>query len=346
MATDPFPTGRLPRVRLAHLPTPIERLPNLTKLLGGPDIYVKRDDLTGLATGGNKVRKLEFLIGQALQAEADCVITAGAVQSNHARQTAAAARKFGLEPHLVLGKPAGGVPEHPQGNLLLDHLLGAVIHWTDEPAPYAETIAQVAAELRDAGRQPYEIPYGGSSAHGMMGYVEAMREVAEQVPGPAPFAAHVFATSSGGMQAGMMLGAYLVRGLGDNWGGRPRLLGISVADPASVMKPRLVELVRQGATALGLTYNVNENAAIVNDGYLGEGYAVVGEREREAIRLAAQQDGLLVDPVYTGRALAGLIDLIRQGAYESGERVLFWHTGGTAGLFAFGEVLELDTTAS
>ncbi len=331
--TRPIPTDVLPRVRLAHLPTPIEHLPNLSRYLGGPEIYVKRDDLTGLATGGNKTRKLEFLMAQALEAGADAVITAGAIQSNHARQTAAAARKLGLEPHLVLGRPAGGPPAVAQGNLLINQLVGAIIHWTDEPAPYAETIEAVGEALQAEGRKPYVIPYGGSNAYGAMGYVTAMYEIAEQTAGMEPFSTHVFATSSGGMHAGMVLGAALA------YEQPPRLIGISIADPAETIRAHIAGVIDEAARVLGVEPGLSEAGIVVNDDYLGGGYAAVGDLEREAIRLAARHEGLLVDPVYTGRALGGLIDLIRRGAFQPGERVLFWHTGGTAALSAFAEVL-------
>ncbi len=332
--SEAFPTERLPRVRLAFLPTPIEALPNLSRHLGGPDIFVKRDDQTGLATGGNKARKLEFLLAEALEMGADCVVTAGSTQSNHARQTAAAARKLGLEPHLVLYGPGGGPPDRVDGNLLIGALLGAPTHWTEEHAPYTGTIKQVEAELKAAGRRPYVVPYGGSNAAGLMGFVEAMREVAGQMAESGPFDVHVFATSSGGTQAGMILGAHLAR-LPDS----ARVLGISVDERAGTLGARVANLANDGARLLGLDWRVGDDAAEINDDYLGSGYAVIGELEREAIRLAARLEGLLIDPVYTGRAFGGMIDLIRRGELRRGERVLFWHTGGTAALFAFGEEL-------
>ncbi|GAB4479561.1 MAG: D-cysteine desulfhydrase [Anaerolineae bacterium] len=322
----------IPRVRLAQLPTPIQPLPRFSAALGGPTIYIKRDDQTGLATGGNKTRKLEFLMAAALEAGADCVITAGSTQSNHARQTAAAARACGLEPHLVLYAPGGQAPTVMQGNVLIDHLLGAAFHWTEERAPYTQTIARVEADLNAAGRRPYVVPYGGSNAIGLLGYVEAMREVAAQIEEAGPFDVHVFATSSGGTQAGMLLGARLAGLLAD-----AALIGISVDEPQAALARRVVQLAAEGAAALGVTWTLRDSdpAIQIEDGYRGGGYAVVGEAEREAIRLLARSEGILVDPVYTGRALAGLIDLVRRGRFTAGQRVLFWHTGGTAALFAF-----------
>mgnify|MGYP001251381550 CR=1 FL=1 len=330
-ARDPFAAlDRMPRVRLAFLPTPLHPLPRLSAHLGGPALFIKRDDQTGLATGGNKVRKLEFLLAQAVAAGADCVITAGSTQSNHARQTAAGAASLGLAAHLVLYAPGGVAPAERSGNVLLDHLLGAEIHWTEERAPYAETIAQVEQTLRQAGHRPYVIPYGGSSAHGLLGYVDAMREVAGQIEPRGWFDAHVFASSSGGTQAGLLLGAHL--------GGlltTTRILGISVDMSADRLAAQVTGLARAGAGMLGLDWEPDPAQVLVNDRYCGAGYAVVTDREREAIRLLARLEGILVDPVYTGRALAGLIDLVRSGEFRVGQRVLFWHTGGTAALSAF-----------
>jgi len=322
----------LARIPLAHLPTPIEPLPNLSRHLGGPALFVKRDDQTGLATGGNKTRKLEFLLAEAQQADADTVITAGSTQSNHARQTAAGAARCGLACHLVLYAPDGKPPRDRTGNLLLDDLLGATIHWTAERAPYAQIIARVAAELEADGRQPYIVPYGGSNATGIMGYVAAMREFVVQAD--APFDAHVFATSSGGTQAGMLLGAHLTNISPDS------ILGISVDKPRAVLAPDVAALANAGAERLDLPWRTDPAAPHINDDYLGGGYAVVGDPERDAIRLLARHEGILADPVYTGRALAGLIDLIRQGRFGRGQRVLFWHTGGSAALFAFAGDLQ------
>lgn len=323
-----FELVSLPRVRLAHLPTPIEPLPNLSKYLGGPALFIKRDDQTGLATGGNKTRKLEFLMAQAREAGADMVITAGSTQSNHARQTAAAASRCGLACHLVLYAPDAQLPAQLTGNLLLDHLLGATIHWTEERAPYIQTITHVKSELQMAGHRPYVIPYGGSNAYGLMGYVAAMEECATQIQALGPFDVQVFATSSGGTQAGMLLGAHL-------FGLDTQLLGISVDRARNELAPDIATLANAGANLLKLDWQIDPAAIIINDTYLGGGYAVVGEPEREAIRLLAQYEGILVDPVYTGRALAGLIDLIRRGTFTPDQRVLFWHTGGAAALFAF-----------
>lgn len=336
--TDPIipRLEQLPRVRLAHLPTPVEPLPNLSRVLGGPELWIKRDDQTGLATGGNKARKLEFLMAEALNAGADTVITAGSTQSNHARQTAAAAARLGLGCHLVLYAPGGQAPAQVTGNVLLDELLGAVIHWTEEHAPYTSTLNQVAAGLEAQGERPRLIPYGGSNRLGMMGFVTAVLELAGQEDITGPLDAVAYASSSGGTQAGMILGAHLA-----GWLGKVRLVGISVDEHEKVLASRVARLVNDGAELLGLGWRIGDDVPDVVDSYLGGGYAVVGEPEREALYLLARHEGILADPVYTGRALAGLIDLIRRGEFKAGQRVLFWHTGGSAALFAFGDALGL-----
>lgn len=327
---------QLPRVRLAHLPTPVEPMPNLSRYLGGPELWIKRDDQTGLATGGNKARKLEYLMAEALQAGADTVITAGAIQSNHARQTAAAAAKLGLACHLVLNAPGGAAPAQATGNVLLDELLGAQIHWTQERAPYTATLGSVSSELAAQGRKAHLIPYGGSNPVGMMGFVQAVIELAAQEPVTGPLDALAYASSSGGTQAGMILGAQAA-----GWLGKVRLVGISVDERETILADRVAGLVNGGSALLGLDWRIEQDVPDVVDSYLGGGYAVVGEPEREALRLLARHEGILADPVYTGRALAGLIDLIRRGEFTTGQRVLFWHTGGSAALFAFGEALGL-----
>ncbi|HIQ02033.1 MAG TPA: D-cysteine desulfhydrase family protein [Anaerolineales bacterium] len=317
-------TDRRPRVSIAHLPTPLEPLPRLTAHLGGPRLWVKRDDQTGLATGGNKTRKLEFLVAHALARGADTLITCGAAQSNHARQTAAAAAKFGLACTLVL---RGEEPPQTQGNLLLDRWLGAKVVWTGD-APLVERLEEVTEELRADGRRPYVVPYGGSNPVGATGYVAAMEELLAQCARQGlHFDRIVLASSSGGTQAGLAVGA---RALG--YAGR--IMGISVDPKADALRHTLAGLATATAKHLELRPSFAPEDFAVEDGYLGGGYAVVGELEREAIHLVASTEGLLLDPVYTGRAFGGLLDLIRRGVFSPEERVLFWHTGGIAGLFA------------
>lgn len=320
-------TDRLARVSIAHLPTPLEPLPRLTAQLGGPELWIKRDDQTGLATGGNKARKLEYLVADAQAAKADTLITAGATQSNHARQTAAAAAKFGLACTLVL---RGEEPPHVQGNLLLDRLLGAEVVWAGD-RPLAETMDQVAEDLRAAGRRPYVVPYGGSNSVGASGYVAAMEELLAQcAERDLRFHYVVLASSSGGTQAGLAVGA---RALGYSG----RILGISVDLQADALRRTLADLATATADHLGLALTFAPPDFAVDDGYLGGGYGVVGDLERKVIRTLARSEGVLLDPVYTGRAFGGLLDMIHHSTFRPGERVLFWHTGGTAGLFGYGD---------
>ncbi|MFN2160477.1 MAG: D-cysteine desulfhydrase family protein [Candidatus Promineifilaceae bacterium] len=317
------------RLRFAHLPTPIEPLSRLSKHLGGPDLYIKRDDETGLATGGNKTRKLEFLIAEALAQGADHVISTGAAQSNHCRQTAAAAARNGLGCTLVL---RGQEPEQVTGNYLLDELLGAHVYWTGDRQA-KDMIQEVEKQLQAMGHKPYIVPYGGSNVVGATGYVLAMRELMDQLSEQQlNIDFIVFASSSGGTQAGLVLGAQV-------YGFRGSVLGISVDQPADVLQTQVGALATATAAHLGLGQLPLLDHVEVNDDYLGGGYAVVGELEREAVRLLAQMEGILLDPVYTGKAMGGLIDLIRWGAFTRGQNVLFWHTGGTAALPAFANSL-------
>ncbi len=311
----------IPRLHFAHLPTPIESLPRLSAQLGGPNLLVKRDDQTGLAFGGNKTRKLEFLVADAQAQGADLLITGGAAQSNHCRQTAAAAAKFGLACTLVL---AGEPPTRPSANLLLDQLLDATLVWTAPDARDA-TMDRVEEEARAAGRTPYLIPYGGSNETGALGYVFAMEELMRQDVHPDWI---VVASSSGGTQAGLTVGARL-------FGYQGRILGVSIDKPEVELSRDIVaDLATRTARRLGESLTFTQADILVNDSYLGQGYGVLSEREIEAIQLFARTEGLLLDPVYTGRAAAGLLDLIRQGFFKPGESVLFWHTGGTPALFA------------
>jgi D-cysteine desulfhydrase family pyridoxal phosphate-dependent enzyme len=310
----------LPRVKIALLPTPLEPLPRLSARLGGPSLFVKRDDLTGLALGGNKTRKLEFLIAEAQANGARTLLTSGAVQSNHCRQTAAAAARFGFDCILVL---AGDEPTTKEANTLLDHLLGAKIIWTTREKR-DETLQKAFTQSWENGQRPYLIPYGGSNATGVVAYAQAFLELYDQMD---PFNWLVFASSSGGTQAGLAIGTQI-----RNWHGG--LLGISVDEPEDTLKCKVTELINAGSEKLSLEQAVLPSVNLINDAYTGGGYGVMGEPEKEAIRLFAEQEALILDPVYTGRAAAGLIDLIRQGFFKKSDSVVFWHTGGTPVLFA------------
>ncbi len=322
-------TDAVPRVRLGHLPTPLEELPRLTRALGGPRLLVKRDDLTGLASGGNKTRKLEFSVAEALRQGADTLVTLGAVQSNHARQTAAAAARCGLRCVLVL---RGRAPTAATGNLLLDHLLGAQVIFSGDRTR-EEIAAEVVAEQRGVGHRPYLIPVGASDEVGAVGFVAALEELRGQLEERRlAIDRIVVASSSFGTQAGLCVGAKAL-------GFRPQIAGIAIDAGRSELQAGVADIARRTIQRLGLELSLAPEEVVAFDGYLGAGYAVMGEPEREAILLAARHEGLLLDPVYTGRAMAGLIDLIRKGEFGDQETVLFWHTGGTAALYAYAEEL-------
>jgi len=308
------------RIPLAHLPTPIEPLPRLTTLLQGPRLFIKRDDLTGLGLGGNKTRKLEYLAADALAQGCRTLITTGAVQSNHCRQVAAAAARLGLGCILVLGGPDPGTR---QGNLLLDELSGATLIFVSKEER-DQRPQQAFAQAEEDGMQPYLIPYGGSNPVGVQGYLQAMQELQEQALKPDWI---VLASSSGGTQAGMMLGA-------KQTGFSGRILGISVDKPKQELTHMIAELANQTAAWLGIGAEIKAEDVLVNDAYCQAGYGALQPAEVEAIQLFARTEGILLDPVYTGRAAAGLIDLIRQGFFRRDEAVLFWHTGGIPALFA------------
>ncbi|MCX8026076.1 MAG: D-cysteine desulfhydrase family protein, partial [Thermanaerothrix sp.] len=269
---------------------------------------------------GNKTRKLEFVLAEAQAHGAQTLITVGAVQSNHCRQTAALAARFGLKCTLVL---FGDIPQSPSGNYLLDRLFGAEIVWAERET-HEEVLQDVFQRAWSEGQRPFLIPLGASTPTGAVAYAYAFKEFIEQ-GGEADWI--VLASSSAGTQAGLVLGARLSR-----WPGR--ILGISVDHPADWVKARVAELATQAADRLGEIIRFSPDEIEVNDEYIGAGYGVMGEREIEAIRLFARDEGLLLDPVYTGRAAAGLIDLIRRGFFKPNERVLFWHTGGVPALFA------------
>ena len=308
------------RIVLAHLPTPIEPLPKLTKLLQGPQLFIKRDDLTGLALGGNKTRKLEYLAADALAQGCRMLITTGAVQSNHCRQVAAAAARLGLGCILVL---AGEDPGSRQGNLLLDELSGAKLVFISKEER-DQRLQQAFAQADEDGLKPYLIPYGGSNPIGVQGYIQAMHELQAQQLQPDWI---VLASSSGGTQAGLVLGAKQTGFLG-------RILGISVDKPADELMQTIMALANQTAAWLGIDKKIESEDVLVNGAYCQAGYGILQPAEVEAIRLFARTGGILLDPVYTGRAAAGLIDLIRKGFFSPNETVLFWHTGGIPALFA------------
>ncbi len=310
----------IPRIKFAHLPTPVEALPRLTAELGGPRLLIKRDDLTGLAFGGNKTRKLEYLLAEAQSHGAQTIITAGAVQSNHCRQTAAACARLNFECILIL---AGEKPSSATGNLLLDQLFNAGLVWTSREER-DQMVQQTFQKAWDSGQRPYIIPYGGSNTTGATAYVFALKELLDQNYQPDWI---IFASSSGGTQAGLVTGARL-------FGFKGKILGISVDETEDDLKVQVASLASKTSDALGEKVNFLPEDILVSAEYLGGGYGVMGAPEIEAIQLFARREGLLLDPVYTARAAAGLIDLIRKGAIKKEETVLFWHTGGTPALFS------------
>jgi D-cysteine desulfhydrase len=282
---------------------------------------VKRDDQTGLAFGGNKTRKLEFLIAEAQEQGADVLISAGAIQSNHCRQTAAAAAKFGLGCILVL---TGEKPERASANLLLDELFGAKIVTVQERRDRDHVLQMTYDEASARGQRPYLVPYGGSSPTGVLGYAFAMEELLQQQVNAEWI---VFGTSSGGTHAGLVLGQR-------KFGFEGKILGISIDESEEWLRKTVSKLASEASTRLGERINFREADVQANADYCAAGYGIVTPAEIEATRLFARSEGLLLDPVYTGRAAAGMIDLIRRGFFKKGETVLFWHTGGQPALFA------------
>jgi len=328
-----------PRVRLSPGPTPLEECPRLSAALGGPHIWVKRDDLTGVGLGGNKIRKLEYLLGDAVRRGRDTIITTGALQSNHARLTAAACRRLGLEVVLVLAAGEETTAERGLppacGNLLLDRLFGAEIILTDAGSDedIAAAMDDAAARLEARGRTPYVIPVGGSNAVGTVGYVAAALEISAQAQAESVHFDHVFVTTgSGGTHAGLLLGAALYLP-------GTEVHGVTVSREPASSAARVNALIRDTASLLGLAGNPAP-PAVVHGGYVGEGYGVPTDAGWEAITLAARTEGLVLDPVYTGKTMSGLVGLIREGTLPTTAKVLYVHTGGAPGFMARSTAFE------
>jgi D-cysteine desulfhydrase len=322
---------RFEKTSLGFFPTPLVELSRLSEFLGGPKIFMKRDDLTGLALGGNKTRKLEYILADALKQGCDTIITAGAAQSNHCRQTAAAAAKLNLECHLLLG---GDAPLKAQGNLLLDQLFDCHIHWTGSNRK-GEDIARIFSQLQSEGKKPYIVPYGGSNELGALSFIDAVAELQQQNTG-AEFSHVIFASSSGGTHAGLILGKQIYNKTFE-------LVGINIDKETNSTLPfeqQLTQLVNSTAKIIGLDYSFSESQLILNSDYVGDGYGIVGPQENEAISLTAKLEGILLDPVYTARAMSGLIHLVRSGKFKKNDKLLFWHTGGAPSLFAYADDLD------
>lgn len=328
--------ARFPRLRLTQAPTPLEALPNLSRLLDGPQLFIKRDDNTGLALGGNKTRKLEFLLGDALAKGATHIVTQGATQSNHVRQTIAAANKLGLPSTVLLEERVSDAHTdyYSNGNVLLDQLLGANIETRPAGLDMNHELLAVGERLQAAGEVPYLIPGGGSNAIGALGYVLSAQELLQQSTEQALRIDHVIhATGSSGTQAGLVVGLQAANS------GIP-LLGFSVRAARDKQIENVTRLARQTWDLLDIRQPFDDSAVRVNADYVGAGYGIPTEGTLEAIRLLARHEGILLDPVYSGKAFAGLIDLIRRGHFRRDENIVFVHTGGAAGLFGYRDLLQ------
>jgi L-cysteate sulfo-lyase len=321
----------LPRVPLAHLPTPFEPLPRLSEHLGGPQIWIKRDDQTGLALGGNKARKLEYLAADALASGCDTLVTTGGPQSNHARQTAAAAARLGLHCELILPRivPRDDSQYEHSGNVLLDQLLGANASFPAASEFSQQSIDQLLDTLKSQGSRPYFIPVGGSTPLGAVGYARAADELLDQAHRQQiAVDAIVVPTGSAGTHAGILAG--LIRS------GHPaRVQGIAVSATTAEKEKLVATLTRQTLELLKHDGGSIDARVRVDDRFVGPGYGLPTDAMIDAVRLVARLEGLLLDPVYTGKAMAGLIEHVREGNFKPAEHVVFWHTGGTPALFAY-----------
>ena len=330
--------ARFPRVSLAHLPTPLEHLPRLSEHLGGPQIWVKRDDCTGLASGGNKTRKLEFAMAAALAADADTILTVGAVQSNHVRQTAAAAAKLGLACEVLLenriGEPSEVYAE--SGNVLLDRLFGATLHRYPGGADLTAEMEARAERVHQNGGTPYIIPGGASNAIGALGYSNCAMELLAQANERGLVIDHlVTATGSAGTQAGLIVGLRATHS-------RVPLLGIGVSAAKAEQERKVFDLATATAELIGAPGIVAREDVVANCDYVGEAYGIPTPEMNAAILTLARLEGILFDPVYSGKALAGLFDLAQRGFFAGADNVVFLHTGGSAALFAYADQLDFD----
>ena len=329
--------ARAPRVRLAHLPTPLEPLDRLSRHLDGPAIFVKRDDCTGLGLGGNKVRKLEFLLADVLAQRADTLVSGGVPQSNHLRQTAAAAARLGLKSRLAVmtGRVPRTDPDYlASGNLFLDRLFGAACEFVDWSPRRNDSIERLAERVRREGGRPYVLPYGGSTAQGALGYVQCGVELIDQMRARAVRVnAIVVASGTGGTQAGLVVAmAALAPAV--------QVIGIDIDAEPERVRSDVARLAIEAAQRLGVNDAVAREAVEVVAGYAGEAYGLPSDEMREAVELAARLEGLVLDPVYSGKGLAGLIGLIRSGRFTRADNVLFIHTGGAPALFAYRTVFN------
>lgn len=329
--------AKFPRVALGHLPTPLEPMDRLSELLGGPRLWVKRDDCTGLSSGGNKTRKLEYLMADAQAKGADTIITQGATQSNHARQTAAASAKLGMGCHILLEDRTGSNDASyiMSGNVLLDRLHGASVSKRGGGTDMNAEMQALAATLSDEGKKPYIIPGGGSNPIGALGYVNCARELVEQANGMGlHIDALVHATGSSGTQAGLVAGLAAIQS-------DIHLLGIGVRAPQEKQEGMVFDLAQRTLSHLGATGKITPSDVRANCDYVGAGYGIPTEGMVVALKLLAETEGLLFDPVYSGKGLDGLLDLIRKGYFDGMSNVVFLHTGGSAALFGYPDTFSL-----
>ncbi len=328
---------KFPRVALGHLPTPLEPMDKLSELLGGPRLWVKRDDCTGLSSGGNKTRKLEYLMADAQTKGADTIITQGATQSNHARQTAAAAAKLSMGCHILLEDRTGSNDENyiMSGNVLLDRLHGATVSKRGGGTDMNAEMEALANTLRGEGKTPYIIPGGGSNQIGALGYVNCARELVEQSSAMGlQIDALVHATGSAGTQAGLVAGLAAIKS-------DIHLLGIGVRAPQEKQESMVYDLAQRTLSHLGGSVDITPADVRANCDYIGAGYGVPTEGMVAALKLLAETEGLLFDPVYSGKGLDGLIDLTRKGHFDGMSNVVFLHTGGSAALFGYPDIFDL-----
>ena len=330
--------SRFPRLHFAHLPTPLEPMPRISEHLGGPNLWIKRDDCTGLSSGGNKTRKLEFLMADAVERGADCIVTQGATQSNHARQSCAAAAKLGMESHILLEDRTGFHDDAYalNGNVLLDQLHGATISLRAAGSDMNAEMDLLAQQLRDDGKKPYIIPGGGSNEIGALGYVNAAFELTYQANERSLRIDHfVHATGSAGTQAGLVVGMQAMNS------GIP-VYGVSVRAPKVKQEENVFGLCQRTLDFMGLSQSlVPRDTVVANSDYVGDGYGLPTDSMVEAVKMLANYEGILLDPVYSGKGFAGLIDLIRKGHFKKGENVVFLHTGGSVSLFAYPKTFNL-----
>jgi len=323
--------SKFPRVKLAHLPTPLEPVDRLSEYLGGPRIFIKRDDCTGLATGGNKTRKLEFLMADAMGQGANTVITQGAVQSNHVRQTLAAAARLKLDCKVLLENRVPDAEEtyNSSGNVLLDGIFGADIRYCDGGTDMDAAMEALAVSVSETGCKPYLIPGGGSNRVGALGYVDCAHELTGQISALGLSVSRIFvASGSAGTHAGLVAGLVALNSAIET-------MGISVSEEAVKQKAKVHKLASDTLKYIDGGDGVPESRVHVYDQYVGEGYGIPTDGMLEAVQLCAQLEGILLDPVYAGKAMAGLIDMIRSGELSEEESVVFIHTGGSAALFAY-----------